>query len=61
MISRNENGGVIIKNPKNGRILAYSNFIIDPKLKYLITVEVLNNTKNGFQLIGLMEDELKEK
>jgi len=42
MISRNENGGVIIKNPKNGRILAYSNFIIDPKLKYLITIEIHN-------------------
>jgi len=42
MISRNEAGGLIFKNPDSGRILAYSNFIIDPKLKYLITIEIHN-------------------
>ena len=42
MISRNEAGGLIFKNPKQGRIYAYCNFIIDPKLKYLITIEIHN-------------------
>ena len=42
IISRNEDGELIFKNPKEGRIFAYSNLIIDPKLKYLITVEIHN-------------------
>jgi len=40
--------------------LAYCNFIIDPKLKYLIKIEISNSSKNGYLLIGLMDDEHKE-
>lgn len=29
-------------------------------MKYLITVEIHNFKRNGFQLIGLTEDELKD-
>jgi len=49
----------MFKNPKEGSIFAYSNIIIDPKLKYLITVKIHNKKRNGFQQIGLTEDELK--
>ena len=48
----------MIKNPTVGRIVLYSNFILNPKEKYVLLVDVTNSRSGyrGFQLIGLVNE-----
>ena len=52
----------MIKNSIIGRVVLYSNFILNPKEKYELLVDVTNSKSpyRGFQLIGLVDDLTKD-
>ena len=53
----------MINNPKEGKIVLYSNFILNPKEKYVLLVDVTNSntaSDRGFQLIGLVDEITKD-